>query len=324
MKTTERVLKSNNIARLQRLARERADQQARRIPWRRLLEVRNQYLDWQELYLWARSILEVEERIPDWLTEILNDRCPGFLESQEQPGPKAAKLRPVHLRLEDWIDDRVFGFAKQDGWFNAVTFYAVREPRYQRAEVCWSECVEQWKKAKPVRYPSFDEWKQMASQCDDTSHLLPEVRKAMASTKRVAPDRLAEAVSRYVDWEAFAYWVRPALERGTRLPKEVARELGRRCPGFLEAHPGAQNWQQLVGWIAGHYFADAKREDWFDAILIRTHNHPRAIRTMEYADHCDEVWGSRLPDPYPSFGEWRSNADSYIEPPSASLRALDS
>jgi hypothetical protein len=45
---------------------------------------------------------------------------------------------------------------------------------------------------------------------------------------------------------------------------------------------------------------------------------------MEYADHCDEVWGSQLPDPYPSFDEWRSNADSYIEPPSALPQSVDS
>jgi hypothetical protein len=50
---------------LQRLARKRADDQARRIPWQRLLEARNEYIDWQEFYLWVRSILEVEDGIPD-------------------------------------------------------------------------------------------------------------------------------------------------------------------------------------------------------------------------------------------------------------------
>ena len=61
-------------------------------------------------------------------------------------------------------------------------------------------------------YPSFDEWKDAAAHCDETAHLLPEVRKARTSAKLVAPDRLAEAVSRWIDWEAFAYWARPALE----------------------------------------------------------------------------------------------------------------
>lgn len=314
----------NSAARLQRLARERADEQGRRIPWQRLLDARAQYIDWQEFNLWVRSILEVENRILDWLVEILDKRCPGFLENEQRLTSKAAKNKPLPLRLEGWIDDHIFGFAKQQGWFSAITFYAIREPRYQRAEVCWSNCVERWKKVKPIRYPSFEEWKEMAAQCDDTARLSPEWKKAMASSRRVNPNHLAEAVSRYIDWEAFAYWVRPALELGSRLPGEVASELGRRCPGFLEADPSTGDWQHLMCWIADRYFDDAKSEGCFDAILIHAHNHPRAIRTMEYADHCDEVWASGLPDPYPSFEEWRGNADSYIEGPNLMPQTLDS
>ena len=164
----------------------------------------------------------------------------------------------------------------------------------------------------------------MAAQCDDTAHLLPDVRKARESTKLVAPARLAEAVSRYVDWEAFAYWARLPLELECQLPAEVASELGRRCPGFLEAQPSARGWDQLMCWIANRHFEDAKREGWFDAILNQAHNHPRAIRTMEYADHCDEIAGSQMPEPYPSFEDWRSGADSYVELPNVPPQAIDS
>ncbi len=324
MNTADRVPKRNHVARVQHLARERADAQARRIPWQRLLDTRNEYIDWQEFYLWVRSVLEVENRIPDWLVEILDKRCPGFVENERKLPPKAARSRPLPLRLEDWIDDHIFGFAKQEGWFNAITFYAIREPRYQRAEVCWSECVEKWKKAKPVRYPSFEEWRDMAAQCNDTAHLVTELQKVSASVKLVAPERLAEAVSRYIDCEAFAYWVRPCLELGFPMPQEVARELRQRCPGFLEAHPDARDWQQLLSWIVDQDFEDAKSEGWFEAVLLFAHRHPRVIRTMEYADHSEEVWGSQLPDPYPSFEQWRSNADSYVEPPSALPQVLDS
>lgn len=41
-------------------------------------------------------------------------------------------------------------------------------------------------------------------------------------------------------------------------------------------------------WIGDHFFSEAKNEGWFDAILAQTSSHPRAIRTREYADHCDE------------------------------------
>jgi hypothetical protein len=121
-------------ARLQRAARERADDEARRIPWQQLYDARNQYIDWQEFYLWVRSILEGADGIPDWLAEILNDRCPGFLETEKELPPTAAKTRPLVLRLEDWIEEHVFGFAKREGYFFAISYYAIRDPRYQRAE----------------------------------------------------------------------------------------------------------------------------------------------------------------------------------------------
>ena len=151
MKKSKRESVRDSTARLQRAALQRADEEARRIPWQRLYEVRNQYIDWQEFNFWARSILEVEERIIDWLAEILQIRCPGFLETEKALTPKALKTRPLIMRLEDWIEDRVFGLAKQEGAFFASTYYAVRDPRYQRAEVCWSECSEKWKKAKPIQ-----------------------------------------------------------------------------------------------------------------------------------------------------------------------------
>ena len=60
MQTKKRSSTRKSIAQLDRLARARADEQARRIPWQRLLDNRNEYIDWQEFYLWVRSILEVE------------------------------------------------------------------------------------------------------------------------------------------------------------------------------------------------------------------------------------------------------------------------
>ena len=322
MKKSKRESVRDSTARLQRTARQRADDEARRIPWHRLLDTQNQYIDWQEFYLWVRSILEVEDRIPDWLVEVLNARVPGFIETEKALTPKAVKTRPLVLRLEDWIEDHVFGLAKQEGSFFASTYYAVRDPRYQRAEVCWSECTEKWKKAKPAQYPSFEEWKGMAAQCDETAHLTARGRKARASAKLVHPDRLTEAATRYMDCEALAYWAQQALERGSESPPEVVHELEPRCPGYLdaglkapaqEASAATQEWQRLMLWIADHLFQDAKTEGWFEAILIQVRSHPRAIRTMEYADHCDEVWSSELPSPYPSFEDWRRDADSYVE-----------
>jgi hypothetical protein len=319
MATRRHVAKTSST--LQRAARERADNEARRVPWQELLEARNHYIDWQEFSLWVRSVLEVEHSLPASLREVLDDRCPGFLK-KEGRGQRSTSKRPLHLCLEDWIDDEVFGSTKKSGWFNAVAYYAIRDPRYQKAEACWSECVKKWKRVKPIRYPSFDEWKRIVAHYDGITHLSSGARTSRASLpKSVDPGRLADAVSRYIDWEAFAYWARAALESSPQLPDKVAAELSRRCPGFVEAlarevrlsfSSRTQTWARLMSWIADHFFRDAQNEGWFDAILTQARNYPRAIRTMEYADDCDEVDLVHALKPYPSFQEWRKQADSYV------------
>jgi len=162
----------------------------------------------------------------------------------------------------------------------------------------------------------------MAAQCDDAAHLTAEQRKICASTRLVPSDRLAAAVAKYMDCEALAHWARRALESGPGLPHEVQRELEARCPGFLETElktratesgGTGQEWHRLMSWLGDHEFQDAKAQGWFNAVLAQVHNHPRAIRTIEYADHCDELWSSGMPDPYPSFHEWRNEADRYVE-----------
>ena len=49
-----------------------------------------------------------------------------------------------------------------------------------------------------------------------------------------------------------------------------------------------RGWPRLMLWIVDHFFQDAKAEGWFDAILIQVMSYPRAIRTMEFSDHCSD------------------------------------
>lgn len=306
---------------VQRQAHERAAELARRVPWQVLFETRNQYLGWQEFYFWARSIIESEGAIPEWLARKLNEMCSGFLAEEEGKAARVPKdADSTSIRLGEWIDAQIFAFAEKGGWLPAVTFYAIREPRYQRASACWSESVRKWRTTKPHQYPSLDQWRLDAATCDESAHLGPDIRKQRECFKLVDPARLTNAVSRYIDWEAFAYWARPVLERVSVVEK-VAAELDMRCPGFRafkagESTPDGElpkDWQRLMLWIRDHFFQEAKTEGWYDAIVIAAGIHPRAIRTMEYADHCDDLWNNNLPIPYPLFENWRSDADRYVD-----------
>jgi hypothetical protein len=284
-----------------------------------LLETRNQYLEWQEFYYWARSIIESEGAIPEWLAGKLNEMCPGFLACEKGKAARDAKAAELAaVRLGEWIDGQIFAFAEKGGWLPAVTFYAVREPRYQRASTCWSESVKKWRTTKPRQYPSLDEWRLDAAACDESAHLLPEIRKQRKCFKLVDSARLTDAVSRYIDWEAFAYWARAALDNDPPLPDKVKDELDARCAGFscwrAVSAERFDAWNQFVAWIGDQFFQDAKTEGWYEAIVLSARMHPRAIRTMEYADHCDECWKGNVPVPYPSFKTWRKDADLYVAP----------
>src|SRR5919201_7090858 len=90
-------------ARLQRHAQEKADEAGRRVPWQVLLEARNQYLEWQEFYYWARSIMECEDPIPDWLVRRLHEMCPGFLGSKGQHTSRHENHAKCAIRLGEWI-----------------------------------------------------------------------------------------------------------------------------------------------------------------------------------------------------------------------------
>jgi hypothetical protein len=140
----------------------------------------------------------------------------------------------------------------------------------------------------------------------------------------VQSDRLTGAVARYIEYEALAYWASHALDLQSEPPAVVVRELNCRCPGYLDTRlkarakkssGGSQAWEYLMEWIADHFFHDAQTEGWFDAILVQVRSHPRAIRTIEFADYCSEIWDSEMPKPYPAFDDWRRNADSYVELP---------
>ena len=220
----ERRRADNSVYKIERAARDRADDQARRVPWQLLLETRNQYVEMQEFCFWARSVIEIEDGIPGWLAKMLDRRCPGFIEDQQRcESDRSRTYPPLSVRLLFWSQEHMFGRARNEGWFDAVQFYAIRDSRSTRAEVYWSECVKKWRKAKPQKYPSLKQWLSDAAGCDPFTHLTPGARKARASYRLVEPKRLTEAVARYIDWEALAYWARPALEAGPPL-------VHKRCP----------------------------------------------------------------------------------------------
>jgi len=221
--------------------------------------------------LWARAVEEVERHFPEWLAEVVDKRCRGFLNFVEKQGTEHSDGRGyVWRQLERWVQERIFGNAWREGWMNAVGYYAPRDLTSLRNHAYWEYCEREWKRSKPVAYPSFREWLKASEQCSDRvldeCEMAEEKLRLIKLIRRVGDRTLRKGVERYLDWEAFAYWTRTALEAGPPLPASVKREVNRRCPGFLEADAAAHaakpeeephfRFYRLLDWIGDRLIAD--------------------------------------------------------------------
>jgi hypothetical protein len=61
-----------------------------------------------------------------------------------------------------WIDGRIFDFAKTEGWSDALSYYAVRDPRMGKLFARWQRCDVAWRTAGPTVLPDFAEWRRAA------------------------------------------------------------------------------------------------------------------------------------------------------------------
>jgi hypothetical protein len=290
--------------RVQAIARRQATRQLMRVPWDRFREADLAYPRWHAFTLWTQAIVAAEGRAPSWLGAIVRKRCPGFIENEallDEPGLLA-------LRLHEWIHKQIFRQAKEEGWLDALIFFGVRDLRSQATWAYWEHCEKEWDRRRPRSYPTFEKWWQTAQNYKFCG---------MASTAQIA-----EAVERYFEWQAFAYWLRPLLEAKLELPARAATELERRCPGFLEFNNSyvvrkqtqkGKAWQRLVAWIQEHFFFEAERQGWFEIVVQQARNDPRHARTVEYWKRWKRRWSRNPGFPYPSFGQWRRAADNYVE-----------
>src|SRR5439155_1324236 len=260
-----------------------------------------------------------------WLAKILEERCPGLLgvESGRHQADPEADGPLLRCRLLEWIEDNVLRAAKGEGWLRAVTFYAVRDPVYARDCAYWQHCERDWKRQRPSSYASFEEWRRASEQCGDevldAFEMREDKRQIIKASRALGPERLAETVGQYMEWEAYTYWLRSLLEADIDLPETVSRELERRCPGFLECDQElrgtlspqdyTRRWKALLEWGENRFFAKAKREGWFDALVFHARAHPRSARTVDYwVFYWDEHWSTLPARTYPSFQEWRRAA----------------
>jgi hypothetical protein len=290
--------------RAQELARSTASKQLLRVPYKEFSAAQQQYIRWEAFALWIRAVVETADGLPPFVTNALKQHCPSLLEKEKQ----LAEPGLLGVRLDAWIQNRLFAKAKRDGWLDALLFYGVRDPRSQCAFAYWETCQKRWSEKRPSRYPNFEAWFRSACNCD----LFP-----------VKANRLADAIEAYVEWLSFAYWLQPLFASHLALPERLAKEVERKAPGFLEIAAQLESSKEKPPEIESHlvrwterYFSMAKEGNWFDSVRDQIHNHPRYVRISEYSRH----WHKERPQDdlrlYPSFRRWSRAADDFLAPSS--------
>lgn len=288
---------------VQGIAERRATKQLMRIPWGRFQKAYEEYPHWEALALWVRAIVDTNGAAPRLVVTTLREQRPSFLDERRGSGPSS-----LGFSVQEWIHERVFSTARQEGWLDALMFYGVRSLRSKSVWAYWERCEEEWDRKPPSSYPSFKQWVSKARDYD------PEWKKSVRS--------LAGEVDRYVEWSAFSRWLEPVANVGDALPEHVAAELERRCPGFLEqsnSHVTARaNAERRAGpkfmtWIEEHLFAEGKQEGRLGTIREQAEMHPLYARMMRYAKLFNKGCRENLPVGYPSFSQWRRRAENYTE-----------
>ena len=141
--------------------------------------------------------------------------------------------------------------------------------------------------------------------------------KAEAELRLVDPARFGAAITEFIEWRTFAYWVRLAVEIEGCISIKIQALLDERCPGFIatltahrESHPGEREylWLRLIEWIDHKAFKSANTEGWRHALGFYAARDPRLDRVREYWLQCDDAWKRDPSAELPSFHDWRQAA----------------
>lgn len=211
------------------------------------------------------------------------------------------------FRLLEWVHNSKFGYAKRNGWLDALTFYGARHLRSRAVWTHWEQCENEPGRFSSDKLMSFDEWWQRAMEM--------KLCSGSINCAEIAP-----AVEEYIEWEAVANWLRPVIA-DVNLTEGVLSELKSRLPDrrrqpHAPSYRGGKTkfptWRSAIRAGKKHCLREAQEAgclDWFKEVI---QSHPRPIRLRAYARHCEEsprqdgLWN------YPSFREWLLAAEQYI------------
>lgn len=129
---------------------------------------------------------------------------------------------------------------------------------------------------------------------------------------RVPHDDFARAMRQYVWWEAFGLWIRTVARFEREIPSVAHEVLRKYCASFLRHSDFAGDpsllSRRLDEWIRGRFFAKARREGWFEAVVFYSARDPKLKYAYAYWEQCEREYAAKPPHPYPEFDAWFKSA----------------
>jgi len=130
---------------------------------------------------------------------------------------------------------------------------------------------------------------------------------------RIPWSRLQGARKKYIEWEAFALWVRAIEVTEGNFPPWLVEVVNRRCNGFTrfvaeekvsQSCESPLLWRRLVCWIKEHLFGKIWRGNWMNAVGFYAARDLTSLRNHAYWEYCEHHWKRSKPAVYPSFPDW--------------------
>lgn len=301
---------ANLVLNLRRDSKQKALQQALRVPWQRLYEAAATFVEWHMIILWVRVITESAEQVPQIVRSELHRRCPGFWENWSR---QETEDLPLWKALQEWVADHCFAQARTEGWFDAAMYYAYADLRAEQAWTTWERVKADCRDAPPATWPTLEQWTAEVLSTRSLAHPGSEKARAVQALGAVEPSRLNQALTDSLESRALALWADAISESGHLLDEWVATELKRRdlVPRSAHALWGPRLFTQLLRTSDSTWRSSARSEGWYAALRYAVFHHPRYQRFIHYNQLCHDLWSRTPPKSYPSFVEWLAAADAY-------------
>ncbi|MBY0502672.1 MAG: hypothetical protein K2X03_02100 [Bryobacteraceae bacterium] len=300
------------VSALRRDVKQQARQRALIAPWHRIEEASALYVDGLVFSLWIRAVCSVCPRVPSSIQTMLESKCAGFLDEAHEVWQEGHVA--VWRRLKEWIECQRFADAKQEGWFEAVLYYAYLDLRTEQTWLHWDSTMELWQNQPPARVPTFETW-----QREIVTHAAALDRtdlKGVALQQETQVERkvLAAAADALIEARARALWIACCCKPGRVLPNCVTEELAQSIPSLAGA-PLAWSrslFIQVVRRAAAPWIVRGRSGRWSTALWYDVVNHPRYHRIVHYFHKCeDERLASGSQHSTSTFADWLRAADGF-------------